>query len=219
MKRMYASTTVRANGVEIKVRQVVGFGNRQVPRNMTRIAAAAQSWLQACLAETKTRDMRPGVTAAYQKCFLHTPGPISINAVRSTLWTTLNGLRAAHSVKVRNDDDAYGYVKSYYGGRRHLINGVRAFDEDGDQVARKGDIHLDTSTVKNDLPMAVITYIHEATHRFANTNDYDQRGYFRSDGTDFESPGLTAFQAVLNADSYAYYVHKTMIALHGQVII
>jgi hypothetical protein len=100
-----------------------------------------------------------------------------------------------------------------------LTNGTIFYDEDGDAIHGMGEIHLDKNTVRTDMTMAVITYIHEATHRFSNTNDYADRGYFKSDGSSYIQPGLTWQQALNNADSYAYFVYKTMQAKCSSVIV
>ncbi len=218
MKRAYVGKEVNAGGVKIKVRQVLGYGDADIRNRVTRIATTAQGWLAATLPEVRS-NMNPGVAAAYQECFTRAPDSAAVSTVKAVLTTTSNSLRRPHGIKVRNDDDAYGYVNLSYGGRKHLTNGVAFFDSDGDQIHRMGEIHLDTTTIRNDMTMAVITYIHEATHRFSNTDDHGDQGYFRSDGSSFCMPGLTWQQALNNADSYAYFVYKTMQSKYHSVIV
>lgn len=70
-----------------------------------------------------------------------------------------------------------------------------------------------TETQKLSLALAqfnnsnqVIRYlIHEATHMYAQTNDYSDRGYVNNDGK-FRQSGLTQEEAIKNADSYACFV-------------
>jgi hypothetical protein len=61
-----------------------------------------------------------------------------------------------------------------------------------------------------------LSIIHEATHRFAQTTDYDRIGYRENDdtgwlkpeqGNRFQGP-LTHDQALRNADSYAWFAYK-----------
>lgn len=179
-----------AGGTKITVKQILGKGSPTVVSKVGRIVTNAQGWLNQALPEIKS-NMSPGTSAAFSRCFCKAPDPASVNTVKSVLSTIASNIKQPTAVKVRQDDSAYGYVKSYYGGRRHLVNGMAFHDEDGDRVHRLGDIHLDRDTINNDMTMAVITFIHEATHRFANTDDHDDRGYFKSDGSDFCAPGLT----------------------------
>lgn len=218
MKRIYTSKEITAGSARIAVRQVLGFGDADVRERVKRIAASAQGWLGSALPEVRS-NMDQGVAAAFQACFLCAPDPAAVSTVKAVLTTTSNSLRAPHGIKVRDDDDAYGYVNLAYGGRRHLTNGAVFYDRDGDAIHRLGEIHLDKKTVKTDMTMAVITYVHEATHRFSNTDDHDDRGYFRADGTAYVQPGLTWQQALNNADSYAYFVYKTMQAKFRTVIV
>lgn len=52
----------------------------------------------------------------------------------------------------------------------------------------------------------IIRYmIHEATHAYAQTNDYSDRGYVNNDGA-FRQSGLSKEEALANADSYACFV-------------
>ncbi len=69
----------------------------------------------------------------------------------------------------------------------------------------KGDIHVTRDYIMNNRFQAVRTFIHEATHRFANTDDFGEQGYMHADGSDFRAPGITAEQCLNNADSYAYF--------------
>ncbi len=218
MKRLYISKDIIVGGVTIAVRQVAGFGDSDVRERVKRIAASAQGWLKTTLPEVRS-NMDPGVAAAYQTCFIQAPNSAAVSTVKAVLTTMNNSLTRPHGIKVRNDDDAYGYISLSYGGRKHLTNGVVFFDADGDQIHSMGEIHIDTQTIRTDMTMAVITYIHEATHRFCNTDDHGDKGYFKSDGSSYCQPGLTWNQALINADSYAYFVYKTMQSKFKSVIV
>jgi hypothetical protein len=218
MKRVYLGKEVIANGVKINVKQVFGSGESDIRERVKRIASTAQRWLDTAIPELH-HNMAPKVAAVFTECFKCAPDPGSITTAKSVLTTVSNSLKKAHGVKVRNDDDAYGYVNIAFGGRKHLTNGMVFHDSDGDAITRMGEIHVDKMTIRSNMTMAVITYIHEATHRFSNTDDYGDQGYFKSDGSDFVAPGLTWQQALNNADSYAYFVYKTMEAKFTSVIV
>jgi len=218
MKRAYIGKEVIAGGVKINVRQVLGSGDKEIRERVKRIATTAQGWLGAAVPELRS-NMPPAIAAVYQTCFNHAPDPAAVSTAKAVLSTTSSSLREPHGIKVRNDDDAYGYVNLSYGGRRHLTNGTAFYDQDGDAIHRMGEIHIDKQTIRTDMTMAVITYLHEATHRFANTDDHGDQGYFKSDGSSYIQPGLTWQQALRNADSYAYFVYKTMESKYRSVIV
>ncbi len=68
-----------------------------------------------------------------------------------------------------------------------------------------GDIHVTRDYIMNNRFQAVRVLIHEATHKFAQTDDFDEQGYMEADGSDFREPGITSAQCLNNADSYAYF--------------
>ena len=75
------------------------------------------------------------------------------------------------------------------------------------QTLSAGDIHIDQDSL-DDTELSIITFIHEATHKYAGTDDYDDRGYLENDGLDFLEPGLTKTEALNNADSYAWFCYS-----------
>lgn len=218
MKRIYLTTKVNAGSSQIKVRQIAGKGSKDVTRRVGRISSTAQGWVRQVLPELRSVGMSDATKRAFTACFRANPSSMSLSTIRAVLTTTLSGMSKPHGVKVRADNDAYGYVTSYYAGRIHLISGMQHIDEDGDTVARKGEIHLDTGMVKSDMTMSAITYLHEATHRFANTDDHGDQGYFKANGSRYEANGLAPRQALINADSYAYFVYKTLQGKFTSVI-
>lgn len=81
-------------------------------------------------------------------------------------------------------------------------------DSDGDNV-RFGShtVHISKKKMLEDHEIGVITLIHECTHKFASTDDYDPRGYRNNADTGWQAPGLTHAEAMNNADSYAYLAY------------
>ena len=98
------------------------------------------------------------------------------------------GLSANHGIKIVDlAEGKYGYVSNYGGGHQ-------------------GDIHLAKGPIlAGNEPLVVMTYIHEASHKFAQTTDHGGKGYLNSHSRDLEytEPGLTWREALENADSYA----------------
>lgn len=68
---------------------------------------------------------------------------------------------------------------------------------------RRGAMHVKSSTLQ-DKVLGPVTFIHEATHKFAGTWDYC---YFNNDGTKPESTFDDKESALGNADSYAYFIY------------
>ena len=99
----------------------------------------------------------------------------------------INSIYGNHSVKVREWSAGEGYVTTYH---------------DGSQ----GDIHINKKTLLDrEFGMRVLSYLHEASHKYAKTHDYGERGYCDGNGN-YKVQGLTFQEACNNADSYAWYI-------------
>jgi hypothetical protein len=147
-----------------------------------------------------------------QRYFLTTgnwPAPGDIETILKKLELVMNGINAKINVKVAPDDGAYGYVgykTGISGIARGIFSGRHNFGTRNGSIVTRGDIHIDQDTL-DDAQLAVITFIHEATHKYASTADHGKSGYLENDGLTFEAPGLTPVQALNNADSYAWFCY------------
>jgi hypothetical protein len=213
MPRIYTGTNVDIGGTKVKVKQILFQGKSDLVPITKNIVLSARAWLKTTIPECKnTPD--PKVAAAFNLCFISPPNmSAAMNTVRSVLQTVLNFLGGSFALKVRADDDAYGYVTSYFQGRLHSrVTGVIQYDSDGDPIARRGEVHVDTDTIRKNPVLATITLIHEAAHKWGNVDDHDDKGYFNPKCTAYGAPGLTWQQALNNADSYAVFCYKVMLA-------
>lgn len=143
-----------------------------------------------------------------------TPAPTNDdrNACIVVLEKTMNGVGSKINLKVTaTSDDAYGYV-GYETGAKGVLRGVFSprhnLGTRGGATVSRGDIHIRRDLLAADqFGLGVITFIHEATHKYASTRDHGDSGYINNEGTDFDAPGLTAAQALNNADSYAWFCY------------
>ena len=79
-------------------------------------------------------------------------------------------------------------------------------DGDGIHWTNEGHaIHIDKRDMLRNADLGVITLIHEATHKYANTLDYDDADDRIADFSYWLKPGLTTEQALNNAESYALF--------------
>jgi hypothetical protein len=220
MPRVYTGTTIDVGGTKVKVKQILLQGQSDLVPLMKNIVLTARGWLQTTIPELKNNP-DPKVAAAFNACFISPPdATAAMNTVRSVLQTVKNFIDGSFAVKVRADDDAYGYVTSYYAGRTHSkVTGVIQYDSDGDPIARRGEVHVDTATVRKNPVLATITLIHEACHKWGNLDDYDDKGYFNPKCTAYGAPGLTWQQALNNADSYAVFCYKVVAAKFNSVTV
>lgn len=79
-------------------------------------------------------------------------------------------------------------------------------------------IHLNiykVATFSSSPHLGAMLYLHEATHLYANTNDYGDEGYLEYHESKFEAQtmpyraaGLTSAKALQNADSYAGFAYE-----------
>lgn len=72
------------------------------------------------------------------------------------------------------------------------------------KVRDKNNIALAIKQFNNER-QCVRYLIHEATHAYADTNDHAERGYIK-DNKSYKPPGITAEEALNNADTYSCLV-------------
>ncbi len=138
------------------------------------------------------------------------PSASEFDAIMAVLRLTNTGVNNSDlSVKVYNKSGgARGYVTTYHGSnanRSHRTPG--AYNPGNGQLRQgyKGDIHMSVGGIKSDSLIATKLFIHEATHKFANTADFGESGYTDDDTGSFRAKGLTKEQALMNADSYGRF--------------
>ncbi len=80
-----------------------------------------------------------------------------------------------------------------------------------------GELHVSKKTILRTPELGVITLIHEASHKFANTIDGDggvsargseEMGYRQAADNGWWRQGLNMALALNNADSYAYFAYR-----------
>ncbi|MBV8191291.1 MAG: hypothetical protein JO339_28915 [Alphaproteobacteria bacterium] len=73
--------------------------------------------------------------------------------------------------------------------------------DDSGRLKRRGAIHVESTRLRSKWGMKSL--IHEATHKYAGTIDYR---YFEDNGVTAEPPLKDPARALINADSYAWFV-------------
>jgi hypothetical protein len=135
------------------------------------------------------------------------PSSSAITTVLSKLELVQNGISAKINLKVAPNASAYGYV-GFKTGKMGVMRGIFSsrhnFGTRNGKIVSRGDIHIDQDTL-DDQDLSIITFIHEATHKYASTADFGNSGYTDNSGLTFDAPGLTPVQALNNADSYAWF--------------
>lgn len=134
-------------------------------------------------------------------------------ALMAIFTNTMNGLSANRRINVKTMDGAYGSVayepispSQAVSKRKAGKTVARRFDND--TLIARSDINIATSTLDKSTTLRVVTLIHEASHRYANTRDFGNKGYTNEEGTRFYSEGLTRSEAIINADSVAWMAVK-----------
>lgn len=195
--RAYTTTDKMVGTAKVHVKQVLGFANAGVVTNLTDAILFSQRAVRFALGLTNLEQ---------NELFLKFFGPDAMDGtrhtrdyvartapglVKSVLSKILAGITSEHSVKVADLGTSEGYVSSY----EHRAPG-----------AQQGDIHINKRNLDGrNFGLSAITYIHEASHRFAQTHDHGKKGYCDGEGV-YKGEGLTAQEACNNADSYAWFV-------------
>ena len=136
------------------------------------------------------------------------PGPTEEQCERilNILQLTYHGLNSDVTLKLGADGN-HGYV------RQHQVPaGTPGSIVDGDGTHWTADVHA-IHIIKRDMlrnaDLGVITLIHEATHKYAGTLDYDDADDRTADYFSYWlDPGLTTEQALNNAQSYALFAFR-----------
>lgn len=123
------------------------------------------------------------------------------NTVKGVLELIQNGMKNGFSFKT--DNTSVQRSVNVFGDHEDEVDLTEGYVSNYGN--RQGDIHVTRDYIMNNRFQAVRTLIHEASHRFAQTDDFDEQGYMEADGSDFREPGITAEQCLRNADSYAYF--------------
>ncbi len=203
-KHLYLSTTLFVGGTRLEVRQVMGRGNARYPLLVQQALLRARQWLMNVPPFLHVGGDAQ-MASAFRHVFRAAPDATALNTLRAVNSNILRGLSdQVLGIKLLEDDGALGYVRRYYSGRKHLVYGAQFHDAKDNAIARRGEIHLSPS-ILDDPEMATITLVHEAGHKFSNLRDHGDKGYFSSDGRNYEQPGITPQEAMLNADSHAYF--------------
>ena len=134
-------------------------------------------------------------------------------ALKAIFTNINNGLRGPNlKIVVKELANAYGSVpfqriqSLQAAEHRAMGRGVSRRLGGHDDLVSRGEINFGQHLLQPEcgLIIRLETLIHEASHRFANTRDYGNRGYTNEAGTQYLQPGLTRQEAILNADSVAW---------------
>lgn len=122
------------------------------------------------------------------------------------------GLGADTSIKIISKGDASGYVNTHAEAKKDSwTQGTKTRSQDGTllttaRTVHRGDIHIKKRQLDRGVNPAAKTIIHEASHKFASTCDFGDRGAVWSNDVDFIADGLQPDEALNNAESYARLV-------------
>jgi hypothetical protein len=160
----------------------------------------------------------PEMNAAAAKCFLTGsagPSEAQKKEICRVLTMTKTGACGSTTIKVGSSADANGYVNLHKDMMHKVFMSSKVKSLQSGKTEYVGRAHVDRAYITNDTAenrkRAILTFIHESTHRYAGTVDYDDQGYISAttylagNGIRFREPGLDTEKALTNADSYAVF--------------
>lgn len=145
---------------------------------------------------------------ALARAFFYTDSPGDLATIMATLELVNGGI--CGNVNFKTDNSSKARMTSITKGLVPDISLIEGYVFN--HAKRKGDIHVSRDYILNDKYQAVRTFIHEASHRFANTTD---ETYFwpptnNSGNWEYsDAANLVRDKLLHNADSYAYFVMFT----------
>lgn len=163
------------------------------------VVVTAREWLEKVTKKLNEKSMSEKVKKWANKYFKTdlAKGPLAddLKKIKKAILDTSKGINKQLPIKIYADKGVYGYVN---------------IESIGKKVVRMGDVHVSPGlfSEKKNLHLAIVTFIHEATHRFAGTDDFGDKGYIDNDGNKFWKSGITKSNALENADSYAWFIYK-----------
>lgn len=193
-------TNIGNNTIQLK-HKGIWLGNRNA-KKITLMIARARAMLSSTIAAISCGTVDQALAGTY---FVGTPSATEWLELTSRMELTYGGLNSDVTLKL-GADGAHGYVMA------SVVSATTpgaVVDKDGDHVSRAGHtMHVSKKSLLGSEEIGVVTIIHEASHKYANTFDYGWSGYRKSNDSDWEEPGLTHAEAVNNADSLAYFVYR-----------
>lgn len=191
----------------------------------TQVKAAAQIVNKAikCVlnAHTKLKRGVAGDTLRYAQRYFRfgANGPTEAHRrhMLGVLVLTLNGLQGEKTIVVDKhafNDGAMGWASAIEIPGIHYTDTKQQFPErkfhyetGTGNYRMYGDLNVSDHLLFGAQKIGLVTFIHEASHRYANTEDFGPEG-ISEDGVTFQQPGLTAAQALMNAESYGWFAYK-----------
>ncbi len=218
----WSSTTKIINGgnkVNIAHTKLSGALSKSEQTTAAEVVATSRAYVANAANLVRAAEWSDAAKAAAAACFL-TPAGGPDNATKTLIQKVLTmtnaGIAGQTTIKVGSSVGANGYV-NIHKDLLHKFTSKKVTNLQTNKSEYIGGAHVDRAYIDKtteDRPRAILTFIHEATHRYAGTVDFDDKGYisatnyFAGNGIMFRQPGLTAAEAVINADSYAVFIYQ-----------
>ena len=212
------------SGVTVKTGANLDVLGTVLQTHQIKAAASVVNKAIDCLGSTH-RKLRyawlyPDVLKYARRYFLFGPHGPSVgqrNHMLAILVLTRNGLTGERTVVIDEhglNPDAMGWTSAIHVPNNEVANQQAQFPERRfypDATAQDhimyGEINVADKLLVGPRKQGVMTFIHEATHRYANTLDFGEEGY-STDGVNFNQAGLTNAMALQNAESYGWFAYK-----------
>lgn len=218
----WESTARKINGKSVNIAhtKLTGALSDQQISDAAAVVDASRTMVSNAVTLTEGAVWSDKLKAAAAACFLTDAGGPSEEerkAINKVLGMTKSGISGSTTIKVGSSADANGYVNLHRDWKHKLFLSHKVKSLQSGKSEYIGRAHVDRSYIENfsqeNRARAIITFIHESTHRYAGTVDFDDMGYvsattYLGNGTiRFREPGLTKANALINADSYAIFTY------------
>lgn len=201
---------VGGTALDVKIRD---SGHRtQITQKLVGHIETARRLLQVTMAQLNAAKLGTGTKRFAHRYFLTPADAISqedLTTIKNILELTWNGLNSDLTIKVghnvgRNDKDVHGVVGQSQRAPTQPYH-TQVVDLDDGLTYTTRAMRIDQSTLLSGGRLGVVTLIHEATHKYAGTNDYC---YFKDDSVTPDGTFDDKTEALKNADSYAWFTYK-----------
>jgi hypothetical protein len=209
------SMDVEVRGRTLKLKGKDGMNGIDLLRLTTTMSGAlkqAQDLLERVVGQLYDRALSAKVLRYAHRYFKTPIDHISVadlNRMKSVVTCVRTGLTGDLTLKVGQNvghdetKNPHGAVRFGAPGKAPKTHTNQVFDMGDEVMKRTGAIRLRDDTMQSGR-LGVVTLIHEATHKYAGTDDV---AYFSDDGLT-PANAFTKAGGLINADSYAWFIVK-----------
>lgn len=199
MRLFRTKKVASAGGNTLKIKNVHCKVSSSRKAAAVAVTTKAGYWVSHALAVLQQPKLPADVKQILNRCFMILPTDTAeLNTIRANLVLLQNGICNANVLTLKIAPATAATVA----GTRYKPSDVMGYvNVRGDDS--RGDVTIDPKVLKGGRLTAIVTFLHEATHKFCQFDDFS---YMDPTGRFFREEVTDSSQLMGNPDSYAWLV-------------